>query len=240
MRHIILPYVACWALPNFSTSFHKRHDCRKKVIKQKSRFIFSKTFSATFIIQIRVQLYIIINVDFSKTWNLLNIRVHIIDDYEPLMSANKLLIYINLQVDKSDVYRTNSKKQNPSWEANRFAPSQEIPRILWNQKFITAFTRARQLSPSWARSIQSMPPLHPTSWRSILIWSSHLVWVFQVVSFSQVSPSKPCMHLSYPYVLHSSPISFLLIWWPEWYLVMSRENKAPRYLVFTPLSLVSS
>jgi hypothetical protein len=25
-------------------------------------------------------------------------------------------------------------KQSPSWEANRFAASQEIPRILWNPK----------------------------------------------------------------------------------------------------------
>jgi hypothetical protein len=25
-------------------------------------------------------------------------------------------------------------EQNPSWEANRFAASQEIPRILWNPK----------------------------------------------------------------------------------------------------------
>ena len=39
--------------------------------------------------------------------------------------------------------------------------------------FITAFTSARHLSLSWARSIQSMPS-HPTSCRSILIFSSHL------------------------------------------------------------------
>jgi len=25
-------------------------------------------------------------------------------------------------------------EQSPSWEANRFSPSQEIPRILWNPK----------------------------------------------------------------------------------------------------------
>ena len=29
---------------------------------------------------------------------------------------------------------TYSMEQSPSWEANRFAASQEIPRILWNQK----------------------------------------------------------------------------------------------------------
>jgi len=30
---------------------------------------------------------------------------------------------------------TYSMQQSPSWEANRFADSQEIPRILWNPKF---------------------------------------------------------------------------------------------------------
>jgi hypothetical protein len=29
---------------------------------------------------------------------------------------------------------TYSMEQSPSWEANRFAASQEIPRILWNPK----------------------------------------------------------------------------------------------------------
>jgi hypothetical protein len=38
------------------------------------------------------------------------------------------------------------------------------------RKFITAFTSARQLSLSWASSIQSIPP-HPTSWTYILTLS---------------------------------------------------------------------
>ena len=40
-------------------------------------------------------------------------------------------------------------------------------------KFITALTSVRHLSLSWASSIQSIYP-HPTSWRSILILSTHL------------------------------------------------------------------
>ena len=63
--------------------------------------------------------------------------------------------------------------QSPSWEANRFAASQEIPRILWNQRFIAPLTSVRDLSLSWASPIQSTYP-HPTSWRSILILSTHL------------------------------------------------------------------
>jgi hypothetical protein len=54
-----------------------------------------------------------------------------------------------------------------------FAASQEIPRIYGTRKFITVPTSARQLSLSWARSIQ-YPQSPPTSWRSILILSFHL------------------------------------------------------------------
>ena len=68
---------------------------------------------------------------------------------------------------------TYSMEHSPSWEANRFSASQEIPHILWNPKVHTVYTSARHLSLSWARSIQSIPP-YPTSWRSILMLSSHL------------------------------------------------------------------
>ena len=53
------------------------------------------------------------------------------------------------------------------------AASQEIPRIFGTPSFITVLTSARHLSLSWANSIQSPQP-PPTSWRSILILSSHL------------------------------------------------------------------
>ena len=51
----------------------------------------------------------------------------------------------------------------------------KFPAFYGTRRFIIAFTSARHLSLSWARSIQSMPPpTHPTSWRYILILSSHL------------------------------------------------------------------
>ena len=68
---------------------------------------------------------------------------------------------------------TYSTEQSPSWEANRFPASQEIPAFYEARRVITVFTSARHLSLSWARSIQSMPQ-HHTCWRSILILSSHL------------------------------------------------------------------
>ena len=63
--------------------------------------------------------------------------------------------------------------QSPSWEANWFAASQEIPPFYGTQRFITALTSVRHLSLSWASPIQSTYP-HPTSWKSILILSTHL------------------------------------------------------------------
>jgi hypothetical protein len=53
------------------------------------------------------------------------------------------------------------------------AASQEIPRIFGTRRFLTVLTSARHLSLSWANSIHSSQ-LRPTSWRSILILSSHL------------------------------------------------------------------
>ena len=49
----------------------------------------------------------------------------------------------------------------------------KLPAFHGTRRFITALTRVRQLSLSWARPIQSIYP-HPTSWRSVLILSTHL------------------------------------------------------------------
>ena len=63
--------------------------------------------------------------------------------------------------------------QSPSWEAKWFARSQEIPHIHGTRRFITALTSVRHPSLSCASPIQSIYP-HPTSWRFILILSTHL------------------------------------------------------------------
>jgi len=47
---------------------------------------------------------------------------------------------------------TYSTEQSPSWEGNRFSAGQEIPAFYGTLRFITAFTRTRHLSLSWARS----------------------------------------------------------------------------------------
>ena len=49
----------------------------------------------------------------------------------------------------------------------------KFPAFHGTRRFITALTSVRHLSLSWTRPIQSIYP-HPTSWRSILILSTHL------------------------------------------------------------------
>ena len=49
----------------------------------------------------------------------------------------------------------------------------KFPVFHGTRRFITALTSVRHLSLSWASPIQSIYP-HPTSWRSILILSTHL------------------------------------------------------------------
>ena len=49
----------------------------------------------------------------------------------------------------------------------------KFPAFHGTRKFITALTSVRHLSLYWASLIQSTCP-HPTSWRSILILSTHL------------------------------------------------------------------
>ena len=49
----------------------------------------------------------------------------------------------------------------------------KFPTFHGTRRFITALTSVRHLSLSWASPIQSIYP-HPTSWRSILVLSTHL------------------------------------------------------------------
>jgi len=85
----------------------------------------------------------------------------------------------------------------------------KFPTFHGPRRFITAFTSIRHLSLSWARPIQSIYP-HPTSWRSILILTTHLRLGLPSGLIPSGFPSKITYTLPYPhpYVPHAQPISF--------------------------------
>ena len=65
----------------------------------------------------------------------------------------------------------------------------KFPSFYGTRTFITALTTTRHLLLSWTRSIQCMPT-HPTSWRSIVISSSHLRLGFPSGLFPSGFPTK--------------------------------------------------
>jgi len=102
----------------------------------------------------------------------------------------------------------------------------KFPAICGTWRFITTFTSAHHLYQSWASSIQSIPP-HPTSWRYIIILSSHLRMGLPSSLLPSCFPTKtlytPLPSLP-PYALHAPPISFLSILSPAQYWVSSTDH----------------
>ena len=91
---------------------------------------------------------------------------------------------------------------------------QKFPAFYWTRMFITAFTKPATCA--YFEPGQSSPcsPSHIMKIHFNIILPS-MPRVFQVASFSQVSPPNPCMQLPSPsYVLNGLPISFFFIWSP--------------------------
>jgi hypothetical protein len=92
---------------------------------------------------------------------------------------------------------TYNMEQSPYWEANRFAASQEIPRILWNPMVNYRIHKCPQPA-SILSQLNSFHTPHPTFLSFILILSFHRRLGPPVVSFTQVFPPEPCTRLSPP------------------------------------------
>ena len=113
---------------------------------------------------------------------------------------------------------TNSMQQCIFSEANSFSATEEITGILWKPTFSAAFTRARHLSLSSAKLLQSTSSL-PVCVRPILILSYTVRIGFPCSPISSDFPTKTLYRLSSPLsVPHAPPISSPFdhpshIWW---------------------------
>ena len=107
----------------------------------------------------------------------------------------------------------------------------KFPAFHGTRMFITALTSVRHLSLSWVRPIQSIYP-HLTSWRSILILSTHLRLGLPSGLFPSGFPTKTLYTPSpQPYAPHAQPISFFSILSPEHYWARSKNHLAPCYTI---------
>ena len=115
---------------------------------------------------------------------------------------------------------TYSIQHSPSWEANRFSCSQEIPHILWNPK---VHYRIHKCPPP-VTILSQLDPVHAsTSSRPILILSSHL-------------------HLGLPSGLFPSGFSTkTLCTWRRYYMKIKHNMQLLAYLIWlTGSQIVSS
>ena len=86
-------------------------------------------------------------------------------------------------------------EQSPSWNDNWFSASQEIPCIVWNLKVHYHIYKCLPPVPV----LSQINPVHPPIPLPAIPSSYYLpiyIWVFQMFSFLQVSPSKSCMHFN--------------------------------------------
>ena len=91
---------------------------------------------------------------------------------------------------------TYSMQQSPSWEANQFLASQEIPRILWNPK---VYHQVYKNQPSVPILSQIIPLPGDPSTPGPSKWSLSLKFLQSKTLYTT---------LLYQYVPHSPPISF--------------------------------
>ena len=141
-------------------------------------------------------------------------------------------VSIQLQLTNITFLLTNSMVQSPSWEANWFAASQEIPLISRNPK---VHYRTHKRPPP----VSILGPPNP-----VHIPTSHLLEIHPniihpsmprsppVVSFPPVSPPKPYTPPSPPpYAPYVQPIALFSILSTSQYWVRNTNHLAPHYAI---------
>ena len=144
--------------------------------------------------------------------------------YESLKSTRKLVIKLFLHVSESHSAQHTNLLLTPRCRVllEQLTGLQLVKKFLTfhgTRRFITALTSVRHLSVSWASPIHSTCP-HPTSWRSILILSTHLRLGLPSGLFPSGFPTKTLYTPSpHPYAPHAQPILFFSILSPARYWV---------------------
>jgi len=124
------------------------------------------------------------------------------------------------------------------WEANRFAASQEIPRILYNQKVHYHIHKCPPPVPILSQ-VDTAPISNFLKIHLNIILISMPGSSKQSISFRFPHQNPVCASPFPPYVLYAPPISFFSIWSPEYYLVNCNGYKAPRHVVLSTFMLPS-
>ena len=98
----------------------------------------------------------------------------------------------------------------------------KFPLIIVNRRLISVVTRARYLSLSWTRLIQSIPSHFLKIHLNIILSSApgYSKWSLSL----RIQHQNPLHTFHNSFVLHTPPISFFYIWSPEKYLVRNTDH----------------
>ena len=105
---------------------------------------------------------------------------------------------------------TYSMQQSPSWEADLFSASQEIPRALCNPKIHYSIQTCLPPVPILSL-INPVHSPHSTSWRSILILSYHLRPGLQSGLFPSGFPNETLYILLPSHIRATCPTRLILL-----------------------------